>query len=60
MAGQSNASMQQRPSGREILDHLQSRKDEFVAFLRELTVAESPSSVPASQDNRPSPSQSTA
>lgn len=38
------------PSGRAILDHLMTRKDEFVAFLRELTLAESPSLIPESQD----------
>lgn len=38
-----------RPSGREILAHLQSRKDAFVAFLEELTRVESPSLVPESQ-----------
>ncbi|MDJ1018261.1 MAG: M20 family metallopeptidase [Paracoccaceae bacterium] len=38
-----------RPGGQEILTHLHARKDDFVAFLRELTLAESPSSVPDSQ-----------
>ena len=41
-----------RPDGQEILWHLQSRKNEFVRFLRELTLAESPSHIPESQ-NRP-------
>ena len=38
-----------RPSGSEILSHLLGRKEEFVDFLRELTLAESPSHVPESQ-----------
>jgi glutamate carboxypeptidase len=39
----------QRPSGIEIREHLMNRKDAFVAFLEELTLAESPSVVPAAQ-----------
>ena len=39
-----------RPSGREILAHLLARKEEFVNFLEELTLAESPSLVPKSQE----------
>ncbi len=38
-----------RPHGQEILTYLQQRKAEFTAFLEELTLAESPSSVPESQ-----------
>ena len=39
-----------RPTGQEILAYLQDQKAEFSAFLEELTLAESPSSVPESQD----------
>jgi len=38
-----------RPTGGQILEFLASRKGEFVAFLEQLTLAESPSVVPASQ-----------
>ncbi len=38
-----------KPSGSEILEYLEHRKDDFIAFLRELTLAESPSLVPESQ-----------
>ncbi len=39
-----------RPGGQEFLAHLRDRKAEFTEFLEELTLAESPSSVPESQD----------
>ena len=39
-----------RPAGRDILDYLTWRSDDFVAFLERLTLAESPSVVPAVQD----------
>ncbi len=38
-----------KPSGSEILEYLEHRKNDFIAFLRELTLAESPSLVPESQ-----------
>lgn len=38
-----------RPSGAEILDHLIDRSGDFVAFLEKLTLSESPSVVPAAQ-----------
>lgn len=38
-----------RPGGSEILAHLHTRKGDFVAFLRELTEVESPSSEPQTQ-----------
>ncbi|MGI9493502.1 MAG: M20 family metallopeptidase [Geminicoccaceae bacterium] len=41
--------MLERPAGAEIRDHMMGRKDAFVAFLEELTLAESPSVVPAAQ-----------
>ncbi len=40
----------ERPGGQEILAHLRDRATDFTAFLEELTLAESPSSVPESQD----------
>lgn len=40
----------QRPTGAAILDHLMSQKDAFIAFLKQLTLAESPSVVPAAQN----------
>ncbi|MGI9433400.1 MAG: M20 family metallopeptidase [Geminicoccaceae bacterium] len=40
----------QRPKGQEIVEHLMSRKDAFIAFLEQLTLAESPSVVPAAQN----------
>ncbi|MEZ5933058.1 MAG: M20 family metallopeptidase [Alphaproteobacteria bacterium] len=40
----------QRPPGADILDYLISRKADFVAFLRKLTLAESPSVVPSAQE----------
>jgi len=40
-----------RPTSAEILDYVVGRRDAFVAFLEELTLAESPSVVPAVQDN---------
>ena len=42
--------MLNRPTGPEILEHLTSRSGEFVAFLESLTLAESPSVVPSTQD----------
>ena len=39
-----------RPAGREIFDYLMDRSGDFVAFLEQLTLAESPSVVPAVQD----------
>ena len=38
-----------RPRGDQLLDHLVARKAEFVSFLEQLTLAESPSHVPESQ-----------
>lgn len=38
-----------RPTGGQILEFLAGRKGEFVAFLEQLTLAESPSVVPATQ-----------
>ena len=40
----------ERPGGDELLAHLRERSAEFTAFLEELTLAESPSSIPESQD----------
>lgn len=37
------------PDSREILDYLKGRREEFVAFVERLTLAESPSVVPAAQ-----------
>lgn len=42
--------MQNRPTGPQIIDYLTRRSDDFVAFLERLTLAESPSVVPATQD----------
>jgi len=42
--------VQNRLTGPEIIEHLTCRSDEFVDFLKRLTLAESPSVVPASQD----------
>ena len=39
-----------RPTGGQILDYLVDRKAQFIDFLEQLTLAESPSVVPASQD----------
>ena len=39
-----------RPKGSEILEHLIGRHGEFVSFLEQLTLAESPSVVPAAQE----------
>ncbi len=39
-----------RPHGRELLDFLTSRKDDFVGFLKQLTEVESPSVAPHTQD----------
>ena len=39
-----------RPTGAQILEHLMGRSGEFVTFLERLTLAESPSVVPATQD----------
>jgi len=39
----------ERPKGAEILEHLRARRDEFVAFLEELTCVESPSVVAETQ-----------
>ena len=47
-----NLLAEDRPSGAELLEHLNTRKADFTAFLEELTLAESPSSVPESQ-NKP-------
>jgi glutamate carboxypeptidase len=44
-----NLPVSDRPHGQEILAYLQERKAKFTAFLEELTLAESPSSVPESQ-----------
>ena len=41
--------MLKRPAGGQILEYLSSKRAEFVAFLELLTIAESPSVVPASQ-----------
>jgi glutamate carboxypeptidase len=40
----------ERPSGREILGHLIGRKGDFVGFLKQLTLAESPSVVSSAQE----------
>jgi glutamate carboxypeptidase len=40
----------QRPAGADFLDELMGRKGDFVAFLEELTLAESPSVAPAAQE----------
>ncbi len=48
-AADANLLRADRPSGQEILEHLHGRKADFTAFLEELTLAESPSSVPESQ-----------
>ena len=39
-----------RPGGDQILEFLTGRRDEFVGFLEQLTLAESPSVVPETQD----------
>ncbi|MGI9451812.1 MAG: M20 family metallopeptidase, partial [Geminicoccaceae bacterium] len=41
----------QRPKSVDILDYVVGRRDDFIAFLEELTLAESPSVVPAVQDD---------
>ena len=41
--------MLKRPAGGQILEYLSSKRADFVAFLENLTIAESPSVVPASQ-----------
>ena len=49
-AADGQVSIAERPDGKEILAHLYERKADFTEFLEELTLAESPSSVPESQD----------
>lgn len=49
-AAEPNLSASDRPSGREILAYLQRRKADFVGFLGELTLSESPSLAPETQD----------
>lgn len=48
-AAETQLSAQERPTGAEILKHLQARKDDFVAFLKDLTLVETPSLVPETQ-----------
>jgi glutamate carboxypeptidase len=40
-----------RPKGAEILEHLYARRTEFIAFLEEITLMESPSVVPGVQNS---------
>jgi glutamate carboxypeptidase len=50
MASDTEFESDARPTGGEILDHLKARKRDFIAFLEALTLVESPSHVPESQN----------